>query len=68
MTAKAKVTAAALGSLVIGFLLIYFVQVSIKNLHSIEHDFYARSVDRNFLTVPLAKRLEVSALGRFQSV
>ena len=61
-------TTPALSPLVLGLLLVDFVQVGIENLHPVEHNLHARTVDRHLLVVPLACRFEMTALGCLQLV
>ena len=68
VAAEADVTAPTLGSLVLGFLLVQFVKIGVEYNGSVQFDLHERSVDGDFLMVPFTNRLEVTALGRLQSV
>ena len=58
MSGKANMTTTALGPLVLGFLLVQFVKIGVKYNGSVQFDLHERSVDGDFLVIPLADRLD----------
>ena len=68
MSAKANMSAPALGSLVLRLQLVDFVQVGIQNNDPVQFHYNARAIDRDLLMVPLTGRFEMTPLGRLQFV